>query len=615
MTEDELKAFLRKGTDTHTKLLDYLTQRIRMSEDKMKSFYARWNSQELKMQAYLTLPKYDKLLEDMNKTGLAPQAATLTIPYNYATVATIVTYMVPTFTGRRPIFQVGAYGSEGLKNSTAMETLLQHNADTGKVVLRFIQLFKDTETYGVGALRCLWGERYRYQTRTETTVAGDAPVKRLVKYWQGNEIDNIDPFLFFPDPRVPMAEVADKGEFVFWREFTSKLKLKKAESQGELVNVDGAGELPAARTASVGESFRGIRAGGTGTPGADRPGTRTVNSYVQVDQGTVEIIPSELGLGDSDYPEKWLFTILNEQQVVQAEPLDYDHGSHPVSVCESQSMGHGFGNLSTADYLSPLQDAMSWFLNSHMHNVRAALNNMLVVNPAMVHMKDLEDPEPGKLIRMRRSALSQDPRMAVMQLKFNDVTQSHVGDLVQLMRLGDMMSAVSDNVRGIQAATGRKTATEVRTSGEAAASRLAAQARFYSAQGISPLGDQMACNYQQFMDMELALKNIRNDDVLQLKRDAISGTFFFPVHDGTLPIDKVAMLDIWKEIMFGVAKDQELRGMYSLPKIFEHVAELGGAQNIESFRVNVASPEGLQAAAQAGDAVPVDMNNGGMNGP
>jgi len=36
--------------------------------------------------------------------------------------------------------------------------------------------------------------------------------------------------------------------------------------------------------------------------------------------------------------------------------------------------------------------------------------------------------------------------------------------------------------------------------------------------------------------------------------------------------------------MFGIAQDPELRQTYSIDKVFEHVAELGGAKNISSFK-------------------------------
>jgi hypothetical protein len=201
--------------------------------------------------------------------------------------------------------------------------------------------------------------------------------------------------------------------------------------------------------------------------------------------------------------------------------------------------------------------------------------------------------------------------MAVMQLPVNDITRSHVPDLMTVLKMGDMLSSVSDNLRGVLDSGGRKTATEVRTSGEAAASRLSAQARLYSAQAISPLGMMMSQNFQQFLDRDFEIKVLGMDKSLKVGPPDLVGDFFFPIHDGTLPLDRVAMLDTWKEILMGVAQSPVLSQQFSLVKIFEWVAELGGARNISSFKL-MPAPQGaelpggaLDQQIQAGNMVPL----------
>src|SRR5690606_17936625 len=95
-------------------------------------------------------------------------------------------------------------------------------------------------------------------------------------------------------------------------------------------------------------SLRGMRANGTGVGSdSDWSGAAGIARNYQVDQGTVEIIPKDLGLGDSDVPEKWIFTILNKGQIVQAMKLDLPSGKHPVEVAEPNSVGYAFGQLGT----------------------------------------------------------------------------------------------------------------------------------------------------------------------------------------------------------------------------------------------------------------------------
>ena len=72
------------------------------------------------------------------------------------------------------------------------------------------------------------------------------------------------------------------------------------------------------------------------------------------------------------------------------------------------------------------------------------------------------------------------------------------------------------------------------------------------------------------------------------------------------------MLDVWKEIFLGVSQDPDLRVRFDLVKIFEYIAELGGAKNLENMKINVqAVPDDVAAQqAQAGNTVPIPGGSG-----
>jgi hypothetical protein len=178
--------------------------------------------------------------------------------------------------------------------------------------------------------------------------------------------------------------------------------------------------------------------------------------------------------------------------------------------------------------------------------------------------------------------------------------------------IGQRVSAVSENLLGLQDSGGRKTATEVRTSGAAAASRLSALTRVVSAQGMTSLANQMSMNTQQWMSSEFHVRVTGSDGniyPLQISPDGVAGDYYYPVNDGSLPLDKVALLDIWKQILVGVLQDPQIRQEYSVPKLFEFVAELGGAKNIRSFRMQPGSPEQIQQQQQAGNLAPIPGAN------
>jgi hypothetical protein len=610
---------LRPQSKAHDLVLNYLKKRIDTSEHEMQRFYARWQHLEKRQQAYINLPDWEKELEQLNEKGEPPKVTRIVIPYSFATIQTIVTFLLHSFAGRRPIFQVGSWKDETIEPAQMMEQKLQYDADHSRLITHLHNFLQDGQTYGVGALMVMWSKETAMRTRrkkqTFFTLGGGAnvrevPVREPATVYEGNQIRSIDPYMFFPDPRVPMTEVNKRGEFVFWRSFEGRHALKAAEApldedpEGSLRWVDHIPATQSHRDFDQGQSSRGLRSGGIPHPGRLSEPVGNLREYIQIDQGTIKIIPQELGLGPGTRPEMWIFSIGNGGQIIQAEPFTTDHGMHPVCVAEPYTAGYGFGHLGMADYLGPLQDTVSWFFNSHIDNVRKVLNDMMLVDPSMVELQDLKNPEPGKLIRLKRAAHGQDVRSAVQQLAIQDVTAQHVGDANEVIRIGQLLSSVSDNILGVQDEGGRKTATEVRTSGQAAASRLASQARVISSQAIVDLTTMMGLNNQQFLSEEFYMQVVGQEGAqkpLRVTPDQLVGDFYYPVHDGTLPIDRVAMLDIWKELMIGVLQDQELRQTYSIPKLFEHVAELGGARNIQTFRTQVLPDGQVDRMAQAGN--------------
>ncbi|NJM09438.1 MAG: hypothetical protein HC883_00625 [Bdellovibrionaceae bacterium] len=74
--------------------------------------------------------------------------------------------------------------------------------------------------------------------------------------------------------------------------------------------------------------------------------------------------------------------------------------------------------------------------------------------------------------------------------------------------------------------------------------------------------------------------------------------FNYIPHDGTLPLDRVAMLDVWKEILLGVAQQPLLAQNFDIKEIFKYTAELGGAKNIENFELQPTAPAGMPLTAQ-----------------
>ena len=603
---------LKPGSDHHEFVLSYLQKRIKASEDQMKKNYDRWNISERKHQAYINLPNYEKILKEMNDKGLPPSPTVIVFPYQYAVTSTIVTYLTRVFCGRSPIFTLSANNAATAANVKAMETALQYHAEHTKLIRTIFQALLDGQLYGVSVTRNTWKEEYnnrpfwRPTTAIERLAGATSPYQKdskIVKTYSGNNVVNIDPYMFFPDPNVPMSMCAEKGEFVFWRDFIGKHLLLQEEQFGSIRYVEN---IPDSANAGSSKqwynlSVRNLLTQGDSHAGAGlRSDPHSTRSYM-IDQGSVNIIPAELGLGPEEVPVKYLFTIANGQQIIQAEPLSFDHGAHPIAVSEPYTMGYGFAQPSLSDYIGPIQDIVSWFLDSHIYNVRTALNNMWIVDPSKVEMQDVLNPKPGKVIRLKPSAVGADVRTVMQQLPVTDVTRAHVSDMDAFIRIGDTVSAVNENLRGLQESGGRKTATEIRVSGDSASSRLAALGQLISAQQITEIARQMSMNIQQFQDEDMMLK-LSGGEWSTVTPMGLSGDYLYPIHDGTLPIDKVDQFDVWREILTGVAQDQELRAH----NISSFKNPAGGQPQMPQMGMDIQNPQQIQQGVQAGNLLPLN---------
>lgn len=93
----------------------------------------------------------------------------------------------------------------------------------------------------------------------------------------------------------------------------------------------------------------------------------------------------------------------------------------------------------------------------------------------------------------------------------------------------------------------------------------------------------------------------------------ITGDFIFPVHDGSLPLDKVALFDIWQVALQFAAGNPQIAQTYDIPRIFEYVARLGGAENIAQFKIQPQPDAAVAQQVQQGNLIPVGSIAGGVS--
>ena len=162
-------------------------------------------------------------------------------------------------------------------------------------------------------------------------------------------------------------------------------------------------------------------------------------------EGCVSLIPSEWGLGDSDFPEKWMFTVTGDlATIIGAQPHGAMHGKFPYGVLESEVEAYGTWNRGLPEIIEPLQNTMDFLINQHFFNVRAALNNQFILDPSRISTRGAEDGGPGFVYRLRPEAYGQDIRQFFHQIPIADVTAGHVNDMNTMIGIGERVTGINE---------------------------------------------------------------------------------------------------------------------------------------------------------------------------
>lgn len=77
---------------------------------------------------------------------------------------------------------------------------------------------------------------------------------------------------------------------------------------------------------------------------------------------------------------------------------------------------------------------------------------------------------------------------------------------------------------------------------------------------------------------------------MQITPESITGFYDFVPVDGTLPVDRFAQANLWKELLMQMSRVPQVMSQYDLGKIFGWVASLAGLKNINQFKIQVLPP-------------------------
>lgn len=623
---------LKPGSRTHEMLKRAILHRARESRNVMQRRFATWKEIDRTMTAYVPLDDYEKAVK--KKDSRKP--VSIVVPVSFAVKQTLLSYLMQAFL-EEPYLRYEGMAPEDSFGALLLEMLITQQCRVSKVPLSLVTKLGDGLQYGFGVAHTVWNKKMGKKTVLQPTgfisevdgtfvQTGEERVSQPALQFEGNKLENIDPYNYLPDPNVPVERVQD-GEFVGWVVRTNRMSLLNREAYNDeglfnckyLRYIDGRSQLY--NETDTGRTDR-FGAGGNWDP---KNTTNPVDLIVMY----VNLVPREWELGPSEYPEKWLFMLAGEEVIIRAQPLNLDHDMFPIIVYAPNADGYGTAPISQLEVIYGLQNAEDFWISSRMTNVRKSLNDMLVVDPQLIYMKDLENPQPGKLIRLRPSAFGKGVKDAVMPLPVQDVTANNIQDATFVFDMIKAITGATDNIQGIMRSGGeRRSATESRDTRMSALSRVGQLAMMASLQSMYDLGYLFARHTQQLQTMPTYVKATGTwrdvlmqeygilDSRVLVEPSMLMVDYDVVIKDSSLPGAEYA--DTWTQLL-QMIMSSPFAPMFDVARIFKHIARLLGAKNINDFiianpmQISMQNQVMIDKQVQAGNLVPAN-EIGGTNG-
>lgn len=609
-----------KDGPLHKKLVKKIESRIRMAEQEHAKRHDKWREAEERTLAFLPETEVDAARRNKRENG-EPRYTTIQIPYSFAVLMSAHTYWTSVFFARNPIHQFSGRHGEGEMQTQAMEALIGYQVEVGMMTGPYYIWLYDSGKYGCGIIGHYWDRQKLYYGQLVEMEDPLTPGKmnlyqttQEVKGYEGNCVYNVSPWDFLPDPRRPIKEF-QKGEFCAVRKRISWNEILRRKDAGYYnSNINDLKSHMAIDKSRNQASEQLQRPWFTRELYMDETEDTKHPAGAVAWEFYVDLIPSEWGVGSTKFPQKWCFTITEDYGLIfGASPLSYYHCQFPFDVLEPEVEGYGIYTRGIPEIMAPIQNTVDWLVNTHFFNVRASMNNQFIVDPSKLVIRDVQNGGPGFIWRLRPEAYGTDITKMFMQVPVSDVTRGHMADFQAMFGIGERISGINDQIMGALNTGGqRKTATEVRTTTGFGVNRQKTICEYMSATSFAPHAQKLVQTSQQMYSAQAKLRRVGSlaldagQAFINVSPDDIAGFYDLVPVDGTLPIDRMAQANLWKEIMGTLRMmPPQVAMSYDWARIFAWVGQLAGLKNINQFKVQVVPDQQIQQQAGAGNVIPM----------
>ncbi len=584
-------------------LLTFLNGKLQRSRGIMGKEYKRWRRN---LEVYTGQMPASEADYEAAEVG---EPTSFVVPLTFAQVQTMVAFCFLLYQQNGKFYMFDEVGDEDAPLRELSETLLDGELKSNKWIGKLYQSLLDAARLGMTVTKEVW-------TRKTVWVPGDEEVqaingtnmyemtggdREVVKY-EGNLVNVLSPFKFFPDPNMPLVRW-DEGSWVADEEEYTISYMRELERKGLITGTKFI-ERMSDKCWSTRESNNSF----TMLADEQRNGTHTSedDDFVCVlAEHYVHLKPSKYGLGPEDYDVCYLVRVVNDERIVSIEKYGYIHDKFPHNVgivspdtCVNLS-------ISLADTIDSIQEVVSYLVNSRVLGLRKSLARNLIIDPQMIDVASLENNSDIILAKEGAGRMGMDKFFS--QLTYRDTTSGNMAEAGDLQRLLQTVTGVNDNAMG-QVASGRRSATENRAANTGASARLRMTASILWESCYAPMGNKMLTNLRYGLSYEMFEKYVgKRSDLLALYdqfspadvAELIGARDVF-AFDSTTSSERGFLAQSMQELLLAIMSNPQTAALYDMDKLMEEIYTLRGVKSRRFKLPQAAVPSGAPAIGAPG---------------
>lgn len=586
MNEELIKRLKKPEHDEKLRdLCDRCVRLINRSRSDMSKFHEQWDEN-------LTIYKGERPVDRQDLEARAhDEPEKLIVPLNFAQCQAFVTFVYLFYTQNKNFFTLNPTGPEDYSWRNAGETILSRDLRIAAWPVKLYQFLVDVARFSFGVLKTDWSVEKRYMPTTveassSSMLGMPSSIWQDATVFEGNRILNLSPYYFYPDTRLPLTDW-QRGEFAADEREYEQGELELLERQGIIAGVQYIEPFEHETLNNrKGSRLNGIKE-------LLRQSDSDHNRLACVTEVQIDLIPSHYKLGTEDFPIRHIVWYANDSRILRIERMGYAHRSFTYDLAQfTPDLQNALG-MSLSNILHPIQEVITWLMNSRMLSVTRNIDGRLIVDPSVIDVDSLRNRQ-SPYIFTKRSAPGLSLDSFVKQLNYNDSTVNHFQDISVLERYGQIATGVNDNSQG-QYHRGRRSAAESYAVQSGASGRMKMHAHLIWSSAMDPFGRKLLLNHRQGLtfstfheiiggdpiEAQAQFTSFNQPDLAKLTR---SEDFF--IFNSVLDTEKGFIAQSLQELAGIMLSNPETAALFQIDvkKLLQEIMDLRGVGSLVRFQ-------------------------------